>query len=77
MENSKILSNTDYRRNFTPCKGDRENITPNKDNLKLIPNLSIGTTMNKMQFTEKKPNVHDNYCYKKFTEDNFPKYNEY
>ena len=70
MENSKILANTDYSRNFIHNKGERENITPNKDNLKLIPNLSIGTTMNKTHYTDKKPNIHDNYCFKKFTEDN-------
>ncbi len=45
MENSKILSNTDYRRNFTPCKGDRENITPNKDKVNVPTKIKFAAAI--------------------------------
>ena len=45
INGDQYVKSTMYRDNYTPKKGDRENVTPQKDNLKLIPNLSIGTTL--------------------------------
>ena len=49
-------------------------MTPIKDNLKVIPNLSIGTTMYKGSYHKKPLNTPDDYLYKKKNEDHYPRH---
>jgi hypothetical protein len=52
-------------------KADRENVTPTKDNIKVIPNQSIGKAMYSNNFKKNfKIPLKDDYLYKKKNEDN-------
>ena len=62
------MGESNYQKEYIVYKGDRENITPGKDNLVNVPNLSIGSSMYNKQFYIKSLQKNDNNLqYKKQT----------